>query len=380
MSSNALALITDEIYGTRDSFMAVLSDKSLNFEKEAGFAIQIIGSGDYILGVASKNRQSVVNAVTNIAAIGISLNPAKKQAYLVPRRPRAGADAAICLDISYMGLIDLAVESGSIKWAQALIVRENDKFIRGRMDELPTHEYLEFAPRKDRGDIVGVYVVVKTPDSDYLTHTMDIGKVQDIRDRSEAWKSYVEKKTKSCPWISDEEEMIKKTCVKQAYKYWPKTDRLDQAIHYLNNDGGEGMRDINPLPDTNRIDVKPIIAAALQTTTDVDALAFWKANNAQFAKQPSDHQKLKDAISNHRAALRSKDTARTVDMELPATTEKKMVLPILPQHESLIADLEAEAQNGIEAFNDMWASLSPEKIDDIADQLPRLHEIARRKK
>lgn len=380
MSSNALALITDEIYGTRDSFMAVLSDKSLNFEKEAGFAIQIIGSGDYILSVASKNRQSVVNAVTNIAAIGISLNPAKKQAYLVPRRPNAGSDAAICLDISYMGLIDLAVESGSIKWAQAQIVRKNDKFIRGRMDQLPVHEFEEFAPADDRGDIVGVYVVVKTADGDYLTHTMDIGKVNDIRDRSEAWKSYVAKKIKSCPWISDTEEMIKKTCVKQGYKYWPKTERLNAAIHYLNTDGGEGLRDINPPPETGRIDVKPVIAAALQTTTDVDALAFWKANNAQFAKQPGDHQKLKETIANHRAALRAKDSARTVDMETLASTEKKTAPSIQPQHESLIADLEAEAQNGTEAFDAMWASLSPETLDDIADHLPRLQELAARKK
>jgi len=312
--SNALALITDEIYGTRASFMAVLADKSLNFEREAGFAIQIIGSGDYILSVANKNRQSVINAVTNIAAIGISLNPAKKQAYLVPRRPNAGADAAICLDISYMGLIDLAVESGSIKWAQAQIVRRNDKFIRGRMDQLPVHEFEEFAPPDDRGDIVGVYVVVKTVDGDYLTHTMEIGKVNDIRDRSEAWKSYVAKKIKSCPWVSDAEEMIKKTCVKQAYKYWPKTDRLDAAIHYLNTDGGEGMRDINEPPDASRIDVKPLIVAALQTTTDADALAFWKANNAQLSKQPADHAKLKEAISRHRAAMKEAAAAAGADV------------------------------------------------------------------
>ncbi len=35
--------------------------------------------------------------------------------------------------------------------------------------------------------------------------------------------------------------MAKKTVVKRAYKYWPKTERLDTAIHHLNTDGGEGL-------------------------------------------------------------------------------------------------------------------------------------------
>ena len=88
--SNELTTIQNEIYAVRDTFVSVLTDRSLNFEKEAGFAIQSISANDYAMGIALRNRQSVINAVTNIAAIGISLNPAKKQAYLVPR------DGKIC--------------------------------------------------------------------------------------------------------------------------------------------------------------------------------------------------------------------------------------------------------------------------------------------
>lgn len=310
--SNALALITDDIYNTRDAFQSVLSDRSINFEREAGFAIQAITAKDYILSVAASDRQSVVNAVTNIAAIGISLNPAKKQAYLVPR------DRKICLDISYMGLMDLAMATGSIRWAQAELVCENDGFARGRFDEPPTHTFNPFS--KDRGPIVGVYVVVKTADGDYLTHTMEIGAVMDIRDRSEAWKSYKAGKAKSCPWLTDEGEMIKKTCVKQAYKYWPKTDRLEKAIHHLNTDGGEGL-DFHKTPEkpADWIDVTPMIAAAVATKTDADVLAYWKTNNGRLAKQPQDHAKLKEAVLSHRASLKAADEARTVEMPTAST-------------------------------------------------------------
>jgi recombination protein RecT len=233
--SNALQIITDEIYGIRPSFEAVAVDRSINFEREAGFAIQILSNNDYALTVALNNRQSVIDAVTNVSAIGISLNPAKKQAYLVPR------DKKICLDLSYIGLLDLAIASGSIMWGQAELVKEADEFRLNGFDKPPTHERAPFA--KNRGEVVGVYVVAKTHDGDYLTCTMTIDEVNDIRNRSSAWKAYLEKK-KSCPWVTDPGEMAKKTVIKRAYKTWPKTDRLDKAIHFLNTEGDEGLESI----------------------------------------------------------------------------------------------------------------------------------------
>jgi recombination protein RecT len=182
-----------------------------------------------------KNRQSVINAVTNIAAIGISLNPARRQAYLVPR------DQRICLDISYMGLMDLAMQSGSIKWAQCALVYSSDDFALNGMDKQPVHKFNPFS--KDRGQLVGVYATVKTCDGDFLTHCMQIDDVYAIRDRSSAWKAWIEKKRK-CPWVTDEGEMVRKTCIKQAFKYWPKGERssqLEAAVQYLNTEAGEGL-------------------------------------------------------------------------------------------------------------------------------------------
>jgi len=302
--SNALAIVTGAIQEARDDFSRVLVDRSISFERESGFAIQQLQKNDYTLGVAMKNKQSVINAVTNIAAIGISLNPARKQAYLVPR------DGQICLDISYIGLLDLAVSSGSIMWGQAEIVRQNDGFTLNGFDKPPTHTFNPFGT--DRGDIVGVYVVVKTHSGDYLTTTMSLEEVHSIRDRSEGWKAFAAKKIKSTPWASDEGEMIKKTVIKRAYKLWPKTERLDQAMDHLNNSNGEGLSD----RPADWIDVAPMIAEALATRTDAEALAYWKANNGQLANQPADHKRLKDSIAQHRQNLRqAAEEARTVEME-----------------------------------------------------------------
>jgi len=226
--NDKLLLVTKEIRNLEEDFNAALSDKSISFIKEAEFATQLLSENEYLLKFAYQNKSSLISSVKNIAAIGISLNPAKKQAYLVPRKGK------ICLDISYMGLMDLAIQTGSIKWAKAEVVYISDTFELIGIDKPPLHKRSPFA--KEKGEIIGVYVVAKTIENDYLTDTMTIDEITDIMNRSESVKS-----GKSSPWKTDFTEMAKKTVVKRAYKYWPKTDRMDQAIHYLNTENEEGI-------------------------------------------------------------------------------------------------------------------------------------------
>jgi recombination protein RecT len=231
-----LATIKNEIYALRDTFQSRLTNNNLNFEVEAGFAVQQLESNDYLLQVAINNPQSVINAVTNVAAIGVSLNPAKKQAYLVPR------DKKVCLDISYIGLVDLATQSGSIVWAKSERVYEKDNFLMGEPGTLPKHQFNPFA--KDRGQVIGAYVVVKTPSGEFLCDAMSIDEIHAIRDRSSAWKAFKSKGV-PCPWVTDEGEMSKKTVIKRASKMWPKNDRLNMAIQHLNVELDEGIEFTN---------------------------------------------------------------------------------------------------------------------------------------
>lgn len=214
-------------------FLPVLSDESVVWEKEKQFAIQAISSNDYLAKIAQSNQASLQNAIINIASIGISLNPALKHAYLVPRK------GGVCLDLSYMGLLHLAQSSGVILWGQCKIVRANDTYQNAGLSKEPSHLADTFG---DRGEIVGAYCTVKTVDGDFLTEEMSIKEIFEIRARSEAFKRG------SGPWKTDEGEMIRKTVVKRAYKYWPKCERLGTAIQML-NDNGEGVlqeKDVTP--------------------------------------------------------------------------------------------------------------------------------------
>ena len=206
-------------------FTPVIADESVKWSKESQFAIQAFQKNDYLAKIATSNPISAQNAIINVAAIGITLNPASKLAYLVPR------DGGVCLDISYMGLLHIAQQSGSILWGQCKLVHANDTYESNGLDKAPTHKYQAFG---ERGSIVGGYCTVKTPDGDYLTEEMSLADINKVAATSKAKKG---------PWQTFWEEMARKTIVKRASKYWPKVERLDRAIHNLNTDAGEGIEE-----------------------------------------------------------------------------------------------------------------------------------------
>lgn len=211
---------------TKTSFeeLAVIHN-AVSYKREASFALQVLENNDFLCGVAMKDPDSLKNAIINVAAIGLSLSPVLKLAYLLPRSGK------VCLDISYIGLIQLGIDCGAIKWCVADLVYANDNFVLNGLGKEITHEFKPFS--KDRGELVGGYCSAKTPDGDFINIIMDIEEIHKIRARSESFKK------NSGPWKTDESEMIKKTLIRRCYKLWPKVKtqlereetRLDKAMH-----------------------------------------------------------------------------------------------------------------------------------------------------
>lgn len=217
-------------------FCGALTEQTVTWAKESQFAIQYFQKNDFLAKTALSNPTSAQNAIINVAAIGITLNPASKLAYLVPR------DGMVCLDISYMGLLHLAQSTGSIKWGQCKLVYSADTYESNGLDSAPTHKYNAFG---ERGEVVGGYCTVKTADGDYLTEEMSLSEIKAVEATSKA---------KNGPWKTFWEEMARKTIVKRASKYWPKAQRLDNAIHLLNED--EGMHQEPVMPYKSEEDIR----------------------------------------------------------------------------------------------------------------------------
>jgi recombination protein RecT len=217
-----------------------LAPEGIKAESEISYAAQLLTNNSYLMKVAAEAPKSLLSAMSNVASIGLSLNPAKAQAYLIPRKVKVASnkwESRIFLDPSYRGLCDIATGTGCVEWVQAKIVREGEKFVLRSVNEPPVHEQDPF--KKERGEVVGAYCVAKLPSGDYLTEAMSIEDLNKIRDASEAWKS-----NQSGPWKDWPEEMMKKSVVRRAFKMWPKAkefERVAEAVHLSNENEGIEM-------------------------------------------------------------------------------------------------------------------------------------------
>lgn len=234
--------IVEYIDDTKERFLSI-APRHINFDAEKGFAIQLLTNNSYLMEAAKSSPASLLQAVTNVAAIGLSLNPALKEAYLIPRSVKVGQNqlgqnqfqTRIFLEPSYVGLCKLGTDTGSIDWVQANCVYSNDEFIDNGMGEKPTHVYKPFDKLEKRGEFVGAFCTAKTSKGDYLTTIMTAEEIMSIKARSEAGKK------NSGPWVTDFSEQAKKSVVRRASKMWPKTDQFDrmaQAVEISNQNEG----------------------------------------------------------------------------------------------------------------------------------------------
>ena len=215
-----LAVIKKELELTRPTFEQMNLNK-LAFAKEMEYAIQILENNDYL---AKMNMPSIRNALINVALSGITLNPVLKLAYLVPRKGNC------CVDVSYMGMIKIVTDTGSVKSLKADVAYEKDTFDI----QLGSNGYVVHKPylgADSRGRKLGAYSIAILNDNTEHIDFMRWDEIMAIKARSEAVKG-----GKGSPWDTDEDEMACKTVVKRHFKYLPKSERALMAAKAIDLD------------------------------------------------------------------------------------------------------------------------------------------------
>lgn len=170
------------------------------------------------------DMESIFMAVMQAAELGLEPGGALGHAYLVPY-------GSTCQLIpGYRGLIELARRSGEIESIEAHIVYERDKFtLRFGLDPKLEHEpFLDGDPGKVRF----TYAVAKLKGGAYQFEVMTLAQVERIRERSRAGKNG--------PWVTDFEEMARKTVIRRLCKYLPlsaeKSETLAKALEIDDQD------------------------------------------------------------------------------------------------------------------------------------------------
>jgi len=186
------------IQAAQKGFEACQSE--LSFAREAQFAVQIIKGNEALLKC---DHDSVKNSIINVAQVGLTLNPALKLAYLVPRKGKC------TLDISYIGMIEIAINSGIVKNITADVICENDDFDYQK----GTNPYIKHKPAlSTRGEIIGAYAIAFLIGGG--THFEIMGKDEVLKAKQTSQTDMV--------WKAWESEMWKKTVIRRLFKYLKK--------------------------------------------------------------------------------------------------------------------------------------------------------------
>lgn len=195
------------------------------FNREASFAIQLIKNiknPDFMLNTINQNPESLMFAIANVAASGLTLNPDLKLAYLVPR------DGRVMFQSSYMGKKELIMQSGIVSTLYAKVVRGNDIF---EVEE-GTRPGILHRPnyKSDRGAVVGAYAVAIYPNGVAEFEVLTLSEILAIKAKSPA------NSTAFSPWNTGENdfvEMCKKTVINRIFKGLAKMKASKELLHLL---------------------------------------------------------------------------------------------------------------------------------------------------
>ena len=151
--------------------------------------------------LAHCDQASFFGALLTLSQYG--LEPDGRCAHLIPY----GTTCQLILD--YKGIVELVMRTGLVSKLHADVVCENDEF-EYNLGEIVTHK---IDLRQPRGGMFAAYATCQFKDGATSAAVMSKDEIDAIRNRSRAGKSG--------PWVTDYNEMAKKTAFRRLSKWLP---------------------------------------------------------------------------------------------------------------------------------------------------------------
>jgi len=158
---------------------------------------------------------SVCRCILDLSTAG--LEPDGRRAHLIPFKNNKSGEYECTLILDYKGMVELALRSGTVSNIHSDVVCDKDVFESdtGRI----THKVNY---REPRGAVYAAYCVVRFKDGGEKSEVMTRDEVDAIRKRSRAGGSG--------PWVTDWNEMAKKTVARRALKWVPLSPEIREAV------------------------------------------------------------------------------------------------------------------------------------------------------
>jgi recombination protein RecT len=155
--------------------------------------------------LAQCTQASLVSCLLDLSALG--LEPDGRRAHLIPFMNNKTGQMICTLLIDYKGLVELAMNTKEVSNIHADVICDEDTFVYN-LGQVEKHQ-IDF--RKDRGKMYAVYCIITMKDGTKKCEVMTKAEVDAIRKRS--------KSANDGPWVTDYNEMSKKTVFRRASKW-----------------------------------------------------------------------------------------------------------------------------------------------------------------
>lgn len=290
----------------RDYFVKIAGDDK--FMREVSFAAQILGGNDYLRKTSVESQQL---ALTGLAESGLTLSPIEKLAYLVPRKGKC------VLEPSYMGLVKLLTDAGSVRHIEARPIYEGDQCEIDMASDKKVMVHTPYFMRGlKKGVVRGFYSIATLVDGSKHAEMMGKDEVDRIMERSESYKAYRAGTIKSTTWVTDYEEMGRKTVVRRHWKSLPKTERMEHIAKAIDLDHQDFVQHAPQLAAP--VDSRVTAQEALRDKVRAALKGYKGADKKAIAKSCSDQAKSGEINPQF-----WEDMLRRIENPQPPTEEPK---------------------------------------------------------
>jgi len=172
---------------------------------ELGFALQIFENNPTL---QKCDPTSILNSVVNVARTSITLNPAMRLCYLIPRKGKC------ILEFSYMGLVAMLRDNNCIRTISATIVYADEEFEYDAAANNITHKptFAKSEQEHNSREIIGCYSRATLPTNDVVFEFMPMWEIDKVKKMSAGSGSA------NSAWNTWKDEMIKKSVIKRHFK------------------------------------------------------------------------------------------------------------------------------------------------------------------
>lgn len=252
--------------------------------------------------LAECDQASFFQCLLTLSQFG--LEPDGRRAHLIPFNNTKRNVVECQLIIDYKGYVELVMNAGDVSNIHADKVCTNDDFVFDR-GQITSHK-IDF--KQPRGDAYAFYCVVRFKDGTEKSEVMTKDEVEKIRARSKA--------KDSGPWVTDFDEMAKKTVFRRVTK-WVKLssevrdaldadqDRVEEERRFQAAKSVAVAPDFTLEPVTPALEGKPVAAApstepppASEFVADTPQKKISLALNDASVPEEMSNTALVDALKN----------------------------------------------------------------------------------